>query len=76
MGLISAHTHMGVVLESMTLSLDNGRVMADLTYQAALIQDDHASAVGPVEPSYNSGAPCFFRGSYAVISERVTHLPD
>ena len=67
----------GCRLESMTLSLDNGRVMADLTYQAALIQDDHASAVGPVEPSYNSGAPCFFRGSYAVISSgSPTSLTD
>jgi len=58
----------GCRLESMSLTLDNGRVMADLTYQAALIQDDHGNAVGPVEPVYNSGAPCFFRGSYAVIS--------
>lgn len=67
----------GCRLESMTLSLDNGRVMADLTYQAALIQDDHASAVGPVEPVYNSGAPCFFRGSYAVISSgSPTSLTD
>ena len=67
----------GCRLESMTLSLDNGRVMADLTYQAALIQDDHASASGPVEPSYNSGAPCFFRGSYAVISDASpTSLTD
>lgn len=67
----------GCRLESMTLSLDNGRVMADLTYQAALIQDDHASAVGPIEPSYNSGAPCFFRGSYAVISSgSPTSLTD
>ncbi len=67
----------GCVLESMNITLDNGRVMADLTYQAALIQDDHASAVGPVEPSYNSGAPCFFRGSYAVISSgSPTSLTD
>jgi len=58
----------GCRLETMSLTLDNGRVMADLTYQAALIQDDHGNAVGPVEPVYNSGAPCFFRGSYAVIS--------
>lgn len=67
----------GCVLESMQLSLDNGRVMADLTYQAALIQDDHAAAVGPVEPVYNSGAPCFFRGSYVVISDASpTSLTD
>lgn len=67
----------GCRLESMQLSLDNGRVMADLTYQAALIQDDHGAAVGPVEPVYNSGAPCFFRGSYVVISDASpTSLTD
>ena len=67
----------GCRLESMQLSLDNGRVMADLTYQAALIQDDHGAAVGPIEPVYNSGAPCFFRGSYAVISSTSpTSLTD
>lgn len=67
----------GCRLESMTLSLDNGRVMADLVYQAAIIQDDHGNAVGPVEPSYNSGAPCFFRGSYVVISDAApTSLTD
>ena len=67
----------GCRLESMTLSLDNGRVMADLVYQAAIIQDDHGNAIGPVEPSYNSGAPCFFRGSYVVISDAApTSLTD
>jgi len=67
----------GCRLESMTLSLDNGRVMADLVYQAAIIQDDHGNANGPVEPSYNSGAPCFFRGSYVVISDAApTSLTD
>ena len=59
----------GCVLESLALSLDNGRVMADLTYQAALIQDDHGNAAGPIEPTYNSGAPAFFRGSYVVVSD-------
>ena len=58
----------GCVLESLAISLDNGRLMADFTYQAALIQDDHASAVGPIEPTYNTGAPPFFRNSYVVIS--------
>ena len=58
----------GCVLESMSITLDNGRLMAELTYQAALIQDDHASAVGPIEPTYNSGAPAFFRGAYVVAS--------
>jgi len=58
----------GCVLESIALTLDNGRVMAEMTYQSALIQDDHGNAVGPIEPTYNSGAPAFFRGSYVVIS--------
>ena len=58
----------GCVLESISISLDNGRVMADLTYQSACIQDDHSSAVAPVEPTYNAGSPPFFRGSYVVVS--------
>jgi hypothetical protein len=58
----------GCVLESISISLDSGRLMADLVYQAAIIQDDHAAATGPVEPSYNTGAPAFFRGAYAVVS--------
>lgn len=67
----------GCKLETLALSLDNGRVMADLTYQAAIIQDDHDNAAGPVEPVYNSGAPCFFRGSYVVVSDAApTSLTD
>ena len=58
----------GAVLESIAISLDNGRLMADLVYQAACIQDDHSSAAGPVEPVYNSGAPALFRGAYVVVS--------
>ena len=58
----------GCVLETVSISLDNGRIMADLTYQSACIQDDHSSATAPVEPSYNSGSPPFFRGSYVVVS--------
>lgn len=58
----------GCVLESISISLDNGRLMADLTYQSACIQDDHSNATAPVEPSYNTGAPPFFRGSYVVVS--------
>ena len=58
----------GCVLESLSISLDNGRLMADFNYQAALIQDDHGNAVGPFEPTYNAGAPAFFRNSYVVIS--------
>lgn len=58
----------GAVLESIAISLDNGRLMADLVYQAACIQDDHASFSGPIEPVYNSGAPALFRGAYVVVS--------
>ena len=58
----------GCVLESISISLDSGRIMADLTFQSACIQDDHSSAAGPVEPSYNAGSPPFFRGSYVVVS--------
>ena len=58
----------GAVLESIAISLDNGRLMADLVYQAACIQDNHAAAAGPVEPVYNSGAPALFRGAYVVVS--------
>jgi hypothetical protein len=58
----------GAVLESISISLDNGRLMADLVYQAACIQDNHTGAGGPVEPLYNSGAPAFFRGAYVVVS--------
>ena len=58
----------GCVLESMSITLDSGRLMADLTYQAAYITDNHSGAIGPVEPVYNSGSPAFFRGSYAIVS--------
>ncbi len=58
----------GAVLESIAISLDNGRLMADLVYQAACIQDAHNEAAGPVEPVYNSGAPALFRGAYVVVS--------
>ena len=67
----------GCVLESISISLDNGRVMADMVFQSACIQDDHAAASGPVEPSYNDGSPPFFRGSYVVISSTSpTSLTD
>ena len=58
----------GCVLESLSITLDNGRLMGEFTYQATLIQDDHASAAGPVEPTYNAGSPPFFRGAYVVAS--------
>ena len=58
----------GCVLESLGITLDNGRLMAEFTFQSAFITDDHGSASGPVEPSYNDGAAPFFRGAYTVIS--------
>tara|TARA_Y100001972_G_scaffold117587_1_gene156767 strand:- start:128 stop:1423 length:1296 start_codon:yes stop_codon:yes gene_type:complete len=58
----------GCVMESIGITLDNGRLMADMTFQAALIQDDHGNASGPIEPTYNAGAPPFFRNSYVVLS--------
>jgi len=59
----------GCVLESVSISLDNGRLMGDFVYNSAYITDDHANAVGPIEPSYNAGNAPFFRGSYVVISD-------
>ena len=58
----------GCVMESMNISLDNGRLMAEFTFQCAYITDDHSSATGPVEPAYNTGAAPLFRGSYVVLS--------
>lgn len=58
----------GCVMESLNITLDNGRLMAEFTFQAAYITDDHSSASGPVEPSYNTGAAPLFRGAYVVVS--------
>lgn len=59
----------GCVLESMSITVDNGRLMADLTYQCAYITDNHPLVAStPIEPVYNSGAPALFRGAYAVVS--------
>lgn len=58
----------GCVLESLSITVDNGRLMGEFTYQASFITDNHGAASTPIEPVYNTGAPAFFRGSYAVIS--------
>ena len=58
----------GCVMESMNISLDSGRLMAEFTFQCAYITDDHSNASGPIEPSYNTGAAPLFRGSYVVLS--------
>jgi hypothetical protein len=59
----------GCVLETLNITLDNGRLMAEFTFNSAFITDDHSNAAGPVEPSYNDGAAPFFRGAYTVISD-------
>jgi hypothetical protein len=58
----------GCVMESMNISLDSGRLMAEFTFQCAYITDDHGNASGPIEPVYNTGATPLFRGSYVVLS--------
>jgi len=58
----------GCVLETLNITLDNGRLMGEFTFNSAFITDDHGNAAGPVEPSYNDGAAPFFRGAYTVIS--------
>jgi len=59
----------GCILESLSITLDNGRLMGEFTFNSAFITDDHGAAQGPVEPSYNGGAAPFFRGAYTVISD-------
>jgi len=43
--------------------------MGEFTFQAALIQDDHGNATGPIEPVVLSGATQHFRNAYAVVSD-------
>jgi len=67
----------GCVLESCNISVDGGRLMADMTFRACIIQDDHSTATGPVEPVYNTGSPPLFRGAYCVVSSgSPTSHPD
>jgi len=67
----------GCILESCNISVDGGRIMADMTFRACVIQDDHASATGPIEPIYNTGSPPLFRGAYCVVSgTSPTSHPD
>jgi hypothetical protein len=53
--------------------VNNGRLLGAFTFQAALIQDDHANATGPVEPLVLGGATQHFRNAYAVVSSPVTY---
>ena len=63
----------GCKLVSLNISVNNGRLMGAFTFQAALIQDDHANAVGPIEPLILGGSTQHFRNSYAVVSSPVTY---
>ena len=61
-------TAVGCVLESMSISTDNGRLMGEFTFQSAHIFDTHSAAAGPIEPSFNAGSPPFFRNSEVILS--------
>jgi hypothetical protein len=63
----------GCKLVSLSISVNNGRLIGAFAFQAALIQDDHANATGPVEPLVLGGATQHFRNAYAVVSSPVTY---
>jgi hypothetical protein len=63
----------GCKLVSLNVSVNAGRLIGEFTFQAALIQDDHGNATGPIEPTVLSGATQHFRNSYAVVSSAVTY---
>lgn len=63
----------GCKLVSLNISVTNGRLLGQFTFQSALIQDDHANASGPIEPVVLSGATQHFRNAYAVVSSPVTY---
>lgn len=63
----------GCKLVSLNISVTNGRLLGQFTFQSALIQDDHANATGPIEPVVLSGATQHFRNAYAVVSSPVTY---
>ena len=58
----------GCVLESLSITLDNGRLWVSSLINLLLFKMIIGNAVGPIEPTYNSGSPPFFRGAYAVLS--------
>lgn len=63
----------GCKLVSLNISVTNGRLLGQFTFQSALIQDDHADASGPIEPVVLSGATQHFRNAYAIVSSPVTY---
>jgi len=58
----------GCVLESLSISPDNDRLMLDMTFRSPLIQDDHTNAQGLFEAVYLGGTPPSFRGCEVVTS--------
>lgn len=62
----------GCKLESLSISVDGGRLMGEFVFQAAHIEDDHASATGPVEPQTTDGATPHFRSCYVLLSDAAS----
>lgn len=64
----------GCKLQSLSISVEGGRVMGDFTYLCAFITDDHDGSyygeafTGPVEPQPLNGASQHFRGTHVVLS--------
>jgi hypothetical protein len=64
----------GCKLQSLSISVEGGRVMGDFTYLSAFITDDHDGSyygeafTGPVEPQPLNGASQHFRGTHVVLS--------
>jgi len=62
----------GCKLESLSISIDGGRLMGDFVFQAAHIEDDHGNATGPVEPQTTDGATPHFRSCYVLLSDAAS----
>jgi len=62
----------GCKLESLSISVDGGRLMGDFVFQAAHIEDDHGNATGPVEPQTTDGATPHFRSCYVLLSDAAS----
>ena len=63
----------GCKLESLSVSIEGGRLLGDFVYQCAHIQDEHGSATGPVEPVIvANGATPHFRNCYVVLSSTAS----
>ena len=62
----------GCKLESLSISIDGGRLMGDFVFQAAHIEDDHGNASGPIEPQTTDGATPHFRSCYVLLSDSAS----